>query len=127
MVIESTIMALVLFGQFFDDMARIADCHYVSWDVFGDDRSGTDGNVVSYGDSGKDSDAAADPYVVADGNRFSPLVAGVPFDWVGAMAGCIDADVRSDEAVVTDGNLCLVKNSEVEIGEETLTNAVYNQ
>ena len=27
----------VLFGQFFDDMAWIANCHHIGWDVFGDD------------------------------------------------------------------------------------------
>ena len=104
-------------------MARIADRHYVRWDILGYDRPGTDGYVVADGDSRKNSDAAADPYVIADGDRLRPLVAGVPFDWVSAMAGCIDAYVRADEAVISDGDLCLVENSEVEIGKETLAYA----
>ena len=74
-------------------MARIADRHYVRWDILGYDRPGTDGYVVADGDPRKNSDAAADPYVIADGDRLRPLVAGVPFDWVSAMAGCIDAYV----------------------------------
>lgn len=56
---KSTIIALV--GQFFDDTARIADCYYVGWDVFGHDRACTNG------------------YDVSDGNQFSPLVAGHVF------------------------------------------------
>ena len=123
MVIESTIMALVLFGQFFDDMARIADRHYVRRDILGYDRPSTDGYVVADGDSRKDGDAAADPYVVADGNRFSPFVAGVPFYWISAVAGCIDAYVRTDETVISDSDLCLVKHGEMEIGKETLAHA----
>ena len=104
-------------------MARIADRHYVRRDILGYDRSGTDGNVVADGDSRKNGDTATDPYVVADGDRLRPLFAGVPFDRVSAVTGCIDAYVRPDEAVVTDGDLCLVKNSEVEIGKETLADA----
>ena len=107
----------------FNYLARIADRHYVRWDILGYDGSGTDGYVITDGDSRKNSDAAADPYVIADGDRLRPLVAGVPFDWVSAMAGCINAYVRTDEAVVTDGDLCLVKNSEVEVGKETLADA----
>ena len=42
-----------LSGQLFDDAARIADCYCVGWDVFG--------------------------YAVADGNRFSALVADYVF------------------------------------------------
>ena len=104
-------------------MARISYCHHIGRDIFGYDRSCTDGYVVSDCDSGKDSDAAANPYIVADGNRFSPLVACVPFDWVSAMAGCIDTYVRSDETVITDSYFCLVKDRKVEIGKETLADA----
>ena len=89
-------------------MARIADRHYVRWDILGYDRPGTDGYVVADGDSRKDCDAAADPYVVADGDRFCPLVASVPFDRICAVTGCIDAYVRADESVISDGDLCLV-------------------
>ena len=112
-----------LFSQFFDDMTWIADRHYVGRDILGHDRSGTDGYIVSDGDSRKDCDAAADPYIVADGNRFSPLVAGVPFDWVSAMACCINAYVRTDEAVISDSDLCLVENREMEVGKEALAHA----
>ena len=112
-----------LFSQFLDDMTRIADSYHIGWDILCYDRSGTDGHVVADGDSREDCYAAADPYVVADGNRLRPLIACVPFDRVSAMAGCIDAYVRPNEAVITDGNLCLVKHSEVEVGKETLAHA----
>ena len=39
------------------------------------------------------------------------------------MAGRADADIRSYEAVVTYGNLCLIEDGQVEIGEETLSHA----
>ena len=104
-------------------MTRIADRHHIGWNILSNYRSGTDGHVVADGDSRKDGDAATDPYIVADGNRLCPLVACIPFDWVSAMAGCIDAYVRPNEAVVTDGDLSLVKHGEMEIGKETLAHA----
>ena len=39
------------------------------------------------------------------------------------MAGRADADIRSYEAVVTYGNLCLIEDGQVEIGEETFSHA----
>ena len=107
----------------FNYLARIADRHYVRWDILGYDGSGTDGYVITDGDSRKNSDTATDPYVVADGDRLRPLVAGVPFDRVSAVTGCIDTYIRPDEAVITDGDLCFVKNGEVEVGKETLAYA----
>ena len=39
------------------------------------------------------------------------------------MAGCINAYVRSDETVISDGYLSLVEHREMEIGKEALTHA----
>ena len=39
------------------------------------------------------------------------------------MAGCIYAYIRPDETVISDGDLRLIKHSEMEIGKETLTHA----
>ena len=50
----------------FNYLARVANSHHIGRDIFGDDRSCTDGYVVADGDSRKNSDAAADPYVVAN-------------------------------------------------------------
>ena len=50
----------------------------------------------------KNGDAASDPYIVADSDGFCPLIASVSFNWVCAVTGCIDAHVRSDEAVIPD-------------------------
>ena len=102
-------------------MARIADRNYVRWDILGYDRPGTDGYVVADGDSRKDGDAAADPYIVADGYWFSPFLTSVPLNRVGAVTGGIDADVRTDEAVVTDCHLGLVEHCEMEVREEPLS------
>ena len=107
----------------FNYLARVANSHHVGRDIFGYDRSGTDGHVVSYGDSRKYRDASTYPHIVAYGDRFRPLVAGIPFDWIGAVTGCIDAYIRSDEAVISDGDLGLVKDREMEIGKETFAHA----
>lgn len=37
------------------------------------------------------------------------------------MAGRVDADVRAGEAIVAYGDLCLIENGKVEVGEETLS------
>ena len=107
----------------FNYLARVANSHHVGRDVFGHDRACTDGHVVADGDSRKDCDATAYPYIVADADRFSPFFAGIPFDRVSAVACCIDAYIRSNEAVVSDGDLGLVKDREMEIGKETLAYA----
>ena len=39
------------------------------------------------------------------------------------MAGCVDADVRTDEAIVAYGDAGFVENREVEVGKEPLTDA----
>ena len=39
------------------------------------------------------------------------------------MAGCIYAYIRSDETIISDGDLCLIKHRKVEIGKETFTYA----
>ena len=39
------------------------------------------------------------------------------------MACCVDAYIRSDEAIVSNGDLCFVEHGEVEIGKETLSYA----
>ena len=107
----------------FNDLARVADCHCAVRDVLRDYRSGPDGDVVAYSDSGENSYAAPDPNVIAYCHRLGPLIPGVPFDGVGAVAGCIYAYIRSYEAVVSDRHFCLIENGQVEVGKEAFADA----
>ena len=38
------------------------------------------------------------------------------------MTRCVNADIRPDEAVVTDCDRCFIKDGKMEIGKETLSN-----
>ena len=85
----------------------------------GDHAAGTDGCAAANGDAGKDGDRAANPDGIADGDGKSPFPSGVTLVGVCAVAGGVDAHIRSDEAIVADGDGCLVENGEIEVGKET--------
>ena len=87
-----------------DDPAGIADGDGTVGNVFGDDRSCTDGYIVTDMYAWKDGDAASDPDTVSDGDRLRPFTAAVAFCRVRAVAGRIDAYVRPNETVVAAKN-----------------------
>lgn len=105
-------------GNAFHDPAGIPDGDNVRRDIAGHHGSGADGDVVPYRNPGQDGDAAADPDIVPDGDRFGPFLPAVPLDGVGTVAGRIDTHIGADEAVVADGDRGLVQYSEVKIGKE---------
>ena len=85
--------------------------------------AGADGDVVADGDPRKDGDATANPTVVADGDGLCPFLPRVAFRRVGAVAGGVDADVGTDEAVVADGDEGLVEDGKAKVGEEAFAHA----
>lgn len=103
--------------------AGIAGGDNVRRNVMGDHGTGADGDIVAYRDSGQDGNTAANPDIVPDRNRFGPFSPAVPLDGIGAVTRRINAHIGADEAVVADGDRCLVQHREVEIGEETFSHA----
>lgn len=106
--------------------------HYPGWVAYGDavvgdvvhhDGACSDGAVVANADAREDGYGAAYPAVVAYADGLRPLHAGVALGGVGAVAGGVDGNIRSDEGIIADGYGCFVQYGEVEIGEETLADA----
>lgn len=114
---------VLLLWNCFDDAAGIADSDGVGRDVVRDYRACADGTVVTDSDARKDGHRTAYPAVVADGDRLRPLLTGVAFHGVGAVAGGVDRHIGTDESVVADGDRGFVENGAMEIGKETLAYA----
>lgn len=104
----------------FDNAGRIPDGHAVRGDIARYYRACADDHVVADGDPRQDCDAAADPHIIADGHRERPLIPRVALLGVERMTGRVDADVRPDESVVTEGYVRFIENREIEICEEIL-------
>ena len=86
----------------------------------GDDRAGTDGYIAPNSYTRAYRNIAAYPYIVAhmDGlGIFQPLVALFHVEW---MTGCIERTARSDEDIIAKGNLRLVEDDTIGIGEEMI-------
>lgn len=76
--IELTVFVIVIavcFGNLSDYFAGIADSDDIIGNVFGDDASGADDNVLSDGDTGHDASVAADPAVISDRDVDSVFIA----------------------------------------------------
>ena len=92
-------------------------------DVLYNDATCADGDIIANGDTWQDGYAAANPHVIADGDWLCPLLTGVALHWVCAVTCSIDADVRTNETVVADGDRSLIEYYEIEVGKETLAHA----
>ena len=103
-----------------DDSGWITDSHYIGRIVFGHYRSRASLLVVSERHPGADSRAPSYPDIIADGHRFCPFQEFVALHRVERVAGCVDADIGSDETVIAYPHFSLVKDCEVEVGEKAL-------
>lgn len=125
MVFSHSILLIAEYGpfwrlifKFLDNDTRIAYSDAVGRDVFHENTSCSDGAAFTNCHSGKNSHIAAYPAVSAYGHRLGPFLPRVAFFRVRAVAGRIDADIRSDEDIVADCNWSLVKDDEIEVGKE---------
>ena len=107
-----------LIFKFLDNDTRIAYSDAVGRNVFHDHTSCSDGTTFTNCHSGKNCHIAAYPAVSAYGHRLGPFLPRVAFLRVRAVAGRIDADIRTDEYIVADCNWSLVKDDEIEVGKE---------
>lgn len=84
-------------------------------DVFGNDASGADDDIVSDGDTGEDGNAPSEPDVIPDRNgkgRFNARIAQIG---VNGVVGGIDADIGADEGIFSDGDFSAIQHSQVVI------------
>ena len=86
--------------------------------VFNDYASGSDCTAITNRYPRENCHIAAYPAVSAYGHRLGPFLSCVTFLRVSAMAVRIDAYIRSDEDIVADCDWSLVKDDEIEVGEE---------
>ena len=115
---------LILFGdvEILDHLAGIANCHAATRDVLDNHTSGTDGDIAANGHTRKDGHGASYPDIVPDSHRLRPFPSGVPFLRVRAMAGSVNAHVRTDETVIAYSDRSFIKNREIEIRKEAFAN-----
>ena len=104
-----------------DDPAGIAVCQHSRRDVLGDHAAGTDDTVVADAYPGEDTYVSADPYVIADGNRVGMFQTGIPLLLVQRVSGRVDAYMRGDEHIVSDGDPGPVEDDQVGVGKEIVT------
>lgn len=87
------ILANVLFLNKFrllktaDHLRRVSDSNAAGRNVLHHDTSRTDRDIVPDGHPGQDGHAAPDPHIITNRDRLSPLLTGVSFDWISAVAG----------------------------------------
>ena len=105
--------------QHLNNTARITDGDCAGRDVLGDNRAGTDGDIIPDRHSWKDSYAASDPHIIADGHWLRPFLARIALHRVCTMTSCVNADIRAYEAVVTDCDRRFIQNRKMEIGKES--------
>ena len=55
---------------------------------------------------------------MANSDRLCPLLAAITFNRVCTMAGCVDADVWTNEAIITNSNTGFIENREIEVGKK---------
>lgn len=104
----------------FDGSGRVAGDYGARRDVFGDYGAGGYDGAIAYGNAGEDGCAAAYPYVVAYGDRLSPLAAVAAFVRVEGMAGGVYAHIWPDKYVVAYGDKRFVEHREVEIDKNVM-------
>lgn len=73
-------------------------------DVFGNDASGADDDIVSDSDTGEDGNAPSEPDVIPDRNGKSRFNARIAQIGVNGVVGGIDADIGADEGIFSDGD-----------------------
>lgn len=59
---------LVVFVYFAKDAAGISNCHNIGWNIFRDNTSGTDYNIISNCDTGHDEDTGTEPAISSNVN-----------------------------------------------------------
>lgn len=111
-------LLLAVVSEVTDDAGGIADGEGVGGDIFGDYGTGADHYVVAYRYSGAYRYRPSNPYTIADSYRLSPLNYLIACLGIQRVTGSVNTYVRTDEDVVTKPHLRLVKDCEVEVGEE---------
>ena len=101
--------------------AGVAYCNSVRGNIFRYDASCTNCHVITDGHTRQDSHTTTNPHIIANGDWFCPLSTAVTLYGVSTMAGCVNAYIRADKAVVTNGDWGFVEYGEVEVGKEPLT------
>ena len=107
-----------LIFEFLDDDTRIANSDAIGRNIFHNHASSSDGATFTDCHSGKNCHIAAYPAVSAYGHRLGPFLPRVALLRVRAVAGRIDADIRSNEDIIADCNWSLIKDNEIEVGKE---------
>ena len=77
-------------------------------------------HVVTNCHTRQDGHTATNPYIIANGDWFCPLSTAVALHGVCTMAGRVDAYIRADKTVISNGDTCFVEHGEVEVGKEPL-------
>lgn len=88
----------------------------------GDDRTGTDGYIAPDSYTRAYRNIAAYPYIVAYMDGLGIFQSSVALLHVERMTCRIEGTARSYEDIITEGNLCLVEDDAIGIGEEMVAN-----
>lgn len=88
----------------------------------GDDRAGTDGYIAPDSYTRAYRNIAAYPYIVAHMDGLGIFQSFIALLHVERMTCRIEGTARSYEDIITEGNLCLVEDDAIGIGEEMVAN-----
>ena len=126
-VFSHTILLIAEYGPFwwlifelFDDDTRIAYSDAVGRDVFNDYASCSDCAAFTNRHPRKNCHTASYPTVITNSHWLGPFLSCIAFLRVSAMAGSIDAYIRSNEDIIADCYRRLIKNNEIEVSKEFL-------
>ena len=126
-VFSHSILLIAEYGPFwwlifelFDDDTRIAYSDAVGRDVFNDYASCSDCAAFTNRHPRKNCHTASYPTVITNSHWLGPFLSCIAFFRVSAMAGSIDAYIRSNEDIIADCYRRLIKNNEIEVSKEFL-------
>ena len=108
------------FGDLADQLAGITRGDVPGGNVFGDDASRADHDVIADVDTGQDDRVSADPDVIADRDVDSILIGRVARSGMNRVTCRIDGDARGDLTVVADHYFAHVDDGAVVVAEEIL-------
>lgn len=111
----------IIFRDWADHFAGIADCHRVARDVFDDHAPSADHNITADRDSGHHLNSATNPHIVPDRDRVGILKSLISALRIDRMTCRVESAVRRNEYIVPKRHFCTVQNDQIVVGKEILT------
>ena len=118
MLVVSIVIDFISYSLYY--LCWITNRHAARRYIFHNHATSSNGYVISDGYARQDRYTSTYPAVVSYCYRTRPFLPSIPFHRVCGVTRRIDADVRPDKAVVTNGHHGFIEYRPVEVGKKSL-------